>query len=184
MIAISPPDKLLSLDEWNELPEDNSRHYELAEGVVQINPRPLSRHQLAMLKLGTQLGNQVPGDYEVVPDVEVVVFAAWPPTVRAPDLAVVSTDVVRTNPARFQALDVLLAVEVLSPGSVRTDRVTKFAEYADAGIRHYWLLDLEAPALSAYRLSTGTYELLAEGRETVRLDASFPLAIDVPALIP
>jgi Uma2 family endonuclease len=185
MTVIGPPDKLLSLEEWNELPEDNSRCYELAEGVVQMNPRPMPRHQLALSRLGNQLRNQLTTDYEVVPDVEVVVFGAWPPTVRAPDLVVVYSDAVRTNTARFSAADVLLAVDVLSPGSVRTDRITKFAEYADAGIQHYWLVDLGAsPTLTAYRLAGGAYQQVAEGSERLRLGSPFPLSVDVPALLP
>lgn len=34
-----------------------------------------------------------------------------------------------------------LVIEVISPGSVRTDRVTKFAEYEQAGVKEYWLID-------------------------------------------
>lgn len=34
-----------------------------------------------------------------------------------------------------------LVIEVVSPGSVRTDRVTKFAEYEQAGVKEYWLID-------------------------------------------
>jgi len=32
-------------------------------------------------------------------------------------------------------------VEVVSPGSVREDRVRKFTEYELAGVREYWLVD-------------------------------------------
>jgi Uma2 family endonuclease len=34
-----------------------------------------------------------------------------------------------------------LVVEVVSPGSVREDRVRKFTEYEQAGVREYWLVD-------------------------------------------
>ncbi|MGQ0813080.1 MAG: Uma2 family endonuclease [Gemmatimonadota bacterium] len=34
-----------------------------------------------------------------------------------------------------------LIVEVLSPGSVRNDKVTKPARYADFGVPEYWVLD-------------------------------------------
>jgi len=34
-----------------------------------------------------------------------------------------------------------LVVEVVSPGSVREDRVRKFTEYELAGVREYWLVD-------------------------------------------
>jgi Uma2 family endonuclease len=34
-----------------------------------------------------------------------------------------------------------LVIEVVSPGSVREDRVRKFTEYEAAGVREYWLVD-------------------------------------------
>jgi hypothetical protein len=34
-----------------------------------------------------------------------------------------------------------LVVEIISPGSVSTDRVTKFGEYERAGVREYWIID-------------------------------------------
>lgn len=39
----------------------------------------------------------------------------------------------------------LVVVEVVSPGSKRTDYVTKRGEYADAGIPSYWIVDLHEP---------------------------------------
>ncbi|MGH3434128.1 MAG: Uma2 family endonuclease [Thermocrispum sp.] len=45
----------------------------------------------------------------------------------------------------IRAPEVLVVVEVVSPGSKRTDYVTKRGEYADAGIPHYWIVDLRKP---------------------------------------
>ncbi len=39
----------------------------------------------------------------------------------------------------------MVIVEVVSPGSRRTDHVAKRSEYADAGIAHYWIVDLAQP---------------------------------------
>lgn len=39
--------------------------------------------------------------------------------------------------------DVVLAVEIISPGSRRMDTVVKQGEYADAGIPHYWVVDID-----------------------------------------
>ena len=61
-------------------------------------------------------------------------FAEFPVTVRVPDLIVVLTAATQANPARYPADAVQLAVEIVSPGTVRTDKITKFAEYADVGI--------------------------------------------------
>ncbi|MBF5001272.1 Uma2 family endonuclease [Nocardia sp. BSTN01] len=80
--------------------------------------------------------------------------------------------------------DVSITVEILSPGTRRTDRVAKFAEYAEAGIEHYWLVDLDAtPTLTAYRLDSGRYELVAEDQSEVRIDVTGTLVtLDLPAL--
>jgi Uma2 family endonuclease len=52
--------------------------------------------------------------------------------------------------------DVLLILEIVSPGSETTDRVTKFKEYAKAGVPHYWIVRLgpEFPASVPNRVAT------------------------------
>ncbi|QUG99647.1 hypothetical protein HUO13_01510 [Saccharopolyspora erythraea] len=39
MPPISCPDHLLTIEEFDELPEDGSRRYELQEGVLQVSPK-------------------------------------------------------------------------------------------------------------------------------------------------
>jgi Uma2 family endonuclease len=58
--------------------------------------------------------------------------------------------------------DVLLVVEIISPGSEGMDTVTKRREYADAGIPQYWTVD-QSPAQSVtmYRLDGDHYETRA-----------------------
>jgi hypothetical protein len=83
------PDHLLTLEDWVRLPEDSSRHYELAEGVLQVAPRPIPRHRVVMARLVAQLDAQLRRGLTAVADVEVVLEPAPPPTVRAPDVVVV-----------------------------------------------------------------------------------------------
>jgi Uma2 family endonuclease len=89
-------------------------------------------------------------DLELVP-------ASEPGTVRVPDLVVVteaSFQRVRDGGGLLRAADVLLAVEILSRSTRRTDSVIKRAEYADAGIGHYWIVDLlDGPSLTACHLA-------------------------------
>ena len=177
------PDHLLSLAEWDALPEDTSRHYELAEGVMFVTPRPVPRHQLAAGKLWRQLMDQLPAELCPLMDVEVTLEAGTEATVRAPDIAVLPTPVAEADVARFQASDVLLAVEIISPGSRRTDRILKLSEYADAGIEHYWIVDLDDPtSLEAYRLKDGRYFEEAAGANRVALGHPVPLTIDLTSL--
>jgi len=73
---------------------------------------------------------------------------------------------------------------VLSPGTVRTDRVSKFVEYAAGGVSTYWIVDLRPPvSLSAYILVDGRYEVTAEGTGAVALLTPATLTVDLDALL-
>ncbi|AEF38582.1 Uma2 family endonuclease [Hoyosella subflava] len=55
---------------------------------------------------------------------------------------------------RVAAAEVVIAIEIVSPGSKRTDTVTKRSEYAEAGSPHYWIVNLDEPAtLTALHLA-------------------------------
>ena len=75
-------------------------------------------------------------------------------SVREPDLLFV----VREHKGRLQetyldgAAD--LVVEIVSSESRLRDRGAKFAEYEVAGVREYWLFDLERERVDFYRLDT------------------------------
>jgi Uma2 family endonuclease len=180
-VTLPQPGHLLSLAEWDSLPDDPSQRFELSEGVVVVVPRPIGRHQLIGRRLANQLDDQLPREWTALGDVEVLVDASFPPTVRAPDVAVVPTALI--DEARYRAADVALAVEVLSPDTRQTDTVVKFGQYADAGIPNYWLVDLEPPlTLTAYRLVDGEYEIVAEGAGRLHLLSPAEFHLDVPAL--
>ncbi|HKN95760.1 MAG TPA: Uma2 family endonuclease [Pseudonocardiaceae bacterium] len=178
-------DHLMSLDDWAALPEDTSHHYELVEGVLQVSPRPASDHQWALTELAYQLRGQLPTELVALPEVEVVLAPQLPATVRTPDLVVVPRSVAVTSPTRYQSDDVLLAVEVISPGSRERDEVTKLYEYSEAGIPGYWLVDLEDQvSLTAYLLVDGEYEVVGKGGGTVPLTEPVAVTVDMGALLP
>jgi Uma2 family endonuclease len=105
----------------------------------------------------------------------------------APDLFVVDRAVredLRTEGRLIRASEVLLAVEIISPGSRRMDMVIKRAEYADAGIPHYWIIDLNSPvSLIACHL-TEEFGYLDGGTVTGSYvaDEPFPVGIDLKNL--
>lgn len=177
------PHHLLSLDDWTELPETREFHVEVVEGVLAVSPRPLLAHQWAVIRLGYWLNERLPAEYSAWSEVEVVV-AETPLTVRVPDVVVARAKVMETSPARLQAGDARLVIEVLSEGTRRTDQVTKFSEYAEAGIEHYWIVDLDAPnSMITYRLIEGEYENFGEFSGTAELEfGGTPITIDLDAL--
>ncbi|RSM38578.1 Uma2 family endonuclease [Amycolatopsis balhimycina DSM 5908] len=183
MSVMEWPHHLLSLDDWMELPATREFHVEVVEGVLLVSPRPLSLHQRAVARLTYWLDEQIPGEFTALHETEMVV-AEVPLTVRVPDVMVVPTALVETNPARLAVGEVRLAVEVLSEGSKRTDRVMKFSEYAEAGIEHYWIVDLDSPvSMTTYRLIDEDYENFGEFSGLAELEfAGARLTIDLNAL--
>jgi Uma2 family endonuclease len=181
--AIGWPYDLLTLDEWESLDIGEGHHVECVEGVLIVAPRPHARHQKTVTQLAAALDTQLPLDLTTVVEVEVL-LTAEPLTVRVPDLIVTGTTAYEANPARFEADEVLLVVEVVSPGSRRTDQVMKMNEYAEAGIAEYWILDGDPLALSAYALQAdGGYRLTGDFRGQTSLTAcGTPISLDLEAL--
>jgi Uma2 family endonuclease len=62
----------------------------------------------------------------------------------------------------LSATDVLLVVEIISPGSEAVDTLTKRREYAGAGIPQYWTVDRDAgETVTMYRLTADGYQVRA-----------------------
>jgi Uma2 family endonuclease len=173
----------LTLADWEAMPEDEQFRLELVEGLLSIMPNPRSWHQHAGTKLTSRVVDQLPEDLIALSEVEVVITAA-PLTIRIPDMIVIPTAVYEHNPPRAAATDVLLAVEVLSDGTRKVDRILKFAEYAEAGIGRYWIVDRDEPAsLRAFTLVGGSYELSGEFTGPVTLDiGGHPVTVDPSGL--
>ncbi|GGU36011.1 hypothetical protein GCM10010178_30330 [Lentzea flava] len=174
-------DHLVSLDEWDAMPED--KNLELVDGVLHVVPAAVPLHQRAQNRLTYWLDEQLPEDLTAFDDVDVVIDDSDRPTVRKPDIVVVTTEAAERKPKRFLAADVVLAVEIVSPGSERTDRLTKPMQYAKAGIPHYWLVQLDDPvSLTAYDLVAGVYHVVEDVVGRVKLSRPASLAFDLDAL--
>lgn len=160
------PPGLITLADWELMGEDELHQVECSEGVLVVTPKPSPRHQWAMTEIVHALNAALPQDTVAVADVDVLLTAV-PLTLRAPDVVVVSRARLLENPPRFMAEDILLAIEIGSPGTRRIDRVTKLSEYAEAGIADYWIVDLaQTVSLLALRLggdgAEGAYAVVGE----------------------
>ena len=183
------PTHLLTIDEYAALGEDEHGRTELMEGNLVMSPSPTPDHAVAALALAMQLIPQVPPVFEVIPATDVdlqLVSPDVPGTVRRPDLLIVhraARQRVRAHGGLLRAADLLVAVEVVSPGSRRTDRIVKRAEYADAGIGHYWIVDLTKPAtLTASHLVGDGYRDEPPAADTYTADEPFPVQLDLGRL--
>lgn len=145
----------LSLEEWAELPEDVPG--EIVEGRLVEEEVPEPPHELVIAYLVVALGTwgEASGAMVFTSGLHIAVGQKQG---RKPDLSVYFAGR-RPSKRALVTLAPDLAVEVVSPGAQnrRRDRVHKFAEYANFGIRWYWLVDPEARTLEVYELSDEGY---------------------------
>ena len=111
---------------------------ELVKGkLVEIAPSSMP-HGMLVARIGARIYNAY-GDKGWVHVIDTYVTLA-PATVRAPDIAVIArTD---DDGTELAGEDVLLAIEV-SHSTLKEDLEVKRVHYAAAGIRHYWVVDVE-----------------------------------------
>jgi Uma2 family endonuclease len=83
----------------------------------------------------------------------------------------------------FRPEDVPLTVEVVSPGTKRRDRFEKPTGYAQAGIAHYWRVEMDPLHVYAHAIGLeGTYQLVADSGNLLKLDQPFDICLPVPPL--
>lgn len=127
-----PPTDGYTVDDLFAL-HDLPPHTELIDGsLVFVSPQR-KFHTLAMYLLEQGLRSHVPEDLRVRREMAVVLGKRNAPE---PDLVVVTAEADGDQlQTRYQASDVLLAVEVVSPDSEARDRDTKPHKYAGAASR-------------------------------------------------
>jgi Uma2 family endonuclease len=159
--AKSAPQAKFTYDDFVLFPDDGKRH-ELIDGDHYVTPSPSLRHQTVsgrlFLALGKSLEANPIGQVWAAPlDVVLSTF-----DVVEPDLIYVSREraSVLTRKNIQGAPD--LAVEILSPGTRKTDEVTKRRAYERCGIREYWVVDPDLDLVKVYRLTGGKFERVAE----------------------
>jgi Uma2 family endonuclease len=162
---------------------------ELIDGTLYTSPRPTSLHARASSRLGALLDDPFdrragggPGGWisldepelhlagnALVPD-----LGGWRRE-RMPQLPDV--------PAFTLAPD--WVCEVLSPATAVLDRKRKMPRYAEAGVRHAWLIDPQVRSLEVYRLDGELWQLLVtfdEEDERVRAEPFDAVELDLRAL--
>jgi Uma2 family endonuclease len=139
---------------------DDGNIYEVIDGELYVTPAPAWRHQRALGRLMAPIATYVfaRGLGEVVTAPTGVVLEGGSGV--EPDLLYISRERLHIISERGVEGAPDLVVEVLSPSTQARDRGIKMRRYAASGVPHYWLVDLDAPALEAYRLGAEGYELV------------------------
>lgn len=156
--------------------------YELIAGELLVTPGPGSKHQIATTELWSLLDAHLENEHVGLAVTSPSELELRPGTITQPDVFVIPRDTQMAADA-LQWSDVkrlLLAVEVLSPSSLRTDRVRKRDFYLENGVEEYWIVDLDARVVERWLPEQETPELF---RETVTWTprARTPLVIDLLA---
>jgi Uma2 family endonuclease len=133
---------------------------EILDGELEVSPAPAPLHQRVSQNLSVILDGYVrPRRLGRIYRAPIDVLLA-DTTIVQPDLVFISAgrEAIVTKRAVEGPPD--LVVEILSPWSVRRDRVAKAALYARFGIAHYWLLDPEVRIFEVYKAEDAEYRLV------------------------
>jgi Uma2 family endonuclease len=191
MAQPQPVPRLYTVAEYMALGETEPGYSELVEGLMIVSPSPTPDHNDTGIEIVLALRRHAPADLVCITEIDVDLQLAPPDEpgfVRRPDIVVfrrTELERVRREGGAVRASEVVLLVEILSPGSKRTDRVVKRGEYADAGIPHYWIIDLAPPVSLLVCRQAGEFGY-ADGGEctgTVVVTEPFPVEIDLDALL-
>ncbi|MEV4498727.1 Uma2 family endonuclease [Micromonospora arborensis] len=175
-----------TLEDLLTLPDDAPR-VELVDGVIQVTPSPTLGHQDISFLLRLWLHSRVPGHLRVAQAMGVGLSFN---TSRQPDVLLCHSEV-KSDRSRLRAEDVVLAVEIVSPGTRRIDRFAKPGEYAAAGIPFYWRIEQDPVHVYAYRIGDRVgpggerqYELVADGADVIELTEPFDIKLPIAEITP
>ncbi|MBI2263684.1 MAG: Uma2 family endonuclease [Armatimonadetes bacterium] len=157
-MAIGPLEKRLTYEDYARLPDDGHR-YELLEGELLMTPSPLTRHQEISIRLSSLLFAHLqkhPIGRVLCAPLDVILSSL---TVLQPDLVFVLAEHKEIITERAIEGSPDLVVEILSPSTIRRDRVQKRRLYAQHGVSHLWIADPDAKILEIFELQGENYAL-------------------------
>ncbi|WP_280714770.1 Uma2 family endonuclease [Kitasatospora sp. MAP5-34] len=175
-----PPEGGFTADDLDHMP-GLPPHTELIDGsLVFMSPQKYF-HMLAVDLIAQGLRATVPGHLRVLREMSVILGKRDRPE---PDISVVRAEAVTedADETGYQASDVVLAVEVVSPDSVERDRDTKPRKYGQAGIPHFWRVEKSEgrrPVVYVFELDPATRTYVVTGIHHDRLKVGVPFAVDI-----
>jgi Uma2 family endonuclease len=172
-----------TVDEVWALPDEPGVRREVVDGELLVSPSPSLWHQLAVTELAgelrgyckrTGIGMVLSAPFDVVLNRR--------DTLVQPDVLVLPPDAVRPALPGLPGAALLLAVEVLSPGTARQDRLRKRPRYQRAAIP-VWLVDLDGWVIEQWAPGSDRPVVSADTLEWAPAGAAEPLRLDVAALM-
>ena len=136
-------------DDYARLPDDGWR-YEVIGGELHMSPAPNAEHQsivAALVHLLREFVRQHDLGRVLVAPIDVMLPDLASPV--QPNVLLILKANLGIIRQRVEGVPDLI-IEVLSPGTARHDRYTKYHLYAEAGVREYWIIDPQAGAADIY----------------------------------
>jgi len=155
VLDLRPIQGLWTEEQYLTMTDHSRRLLEFDDGYIVVLPMPTRKHQVILAYL-----------YELFvafirPRDGIVLFAPLrlqvrPGKYREPDLLLLRDTHDPRNQNSFW-LGADLVVEIVSPDDPDRDTKVKRADYAEAGIPEYWIVDPEAESITVLQLAGDTY---------------------------
>ena len=166
-----------TLEDYQHLPESETKRYELLGGEIVMAPAPTFKHQDILLKLVYRLKSFVESHRSGSVAVAPLDVTLSEEDVVQPDILFISRErrgIIQED-GIHGAPD--LVIEILSPATAGRDRSFKRTLYARSGIREYWLVDPETKSIEVLTLGERGYQPAGRYEKNQRL--SSPLLADL-----
>lgn len=183
---LEPLKKQASYDDLYSIPENMIG--EIIDGELVATPRPSRKHVYTSSVLGNELGPPYqfgrgggPGGWIILDEPEIKLGEH----LLVPDLAAWRKDRFPTDEeTNWISVVPDWICEILSPGTIRLDRIRKMPVYAQHGVPYLWLIDPIAKTLEAFGLRSGKWVLLASFAEndTVQVEPFHQWEMDLGSL--
>ncbi len=151
-----PPRTIMEV--YKMLPEGTLA--ELIDGVIYMNPSPVTNHQRTISRLISKLYSYVEennlGEVFVAP---FDVYLDEKSNAVQPDIIFVLKSNAHIIQSHIHGVPDLL-IELLSPGTKSHDTITKKNLYERFGVKEYWIIDPSSKEAIGYSLQGGKYKEL------------------------
>lgn len=175
--------RVWTVEMLDALPDDGQR-YELIDGVLHVTPAPSDVHQLVVAAFHRRL-------HDFLRPTMVARAMLSPADVRKedrtrnrvqPDVFAVRLVNGKRPSYPYALIDVLLAIEIESPGNPLYDYHTKRELYLSNGVPEYWIVNAEARIVSRFRHVDDPGEVFGKRITWSPASMAGVLAIDLPEL--